>query len=473
MAVPVTMPQLGESVTEGTVTRWLKRVGEHVEADEPLLEVSTDKVDTEIPSPAAGILQAILVQEDETVDTGTQLATIAQTDPATAPPAGPQVDRPSPSRRPIHPNHRPPIPSSAAPSPPLAAPPPPRPVAPAAQPVAPAPQPAAPARNPGGVAQRGRADSGAYVTPFVRTLAREHGVDLASLRAARNGDRIRRDDVLRAARSPRASQAALTPPVPRTTPALPVPVAERAPARDERGGTVVDIGPARRAFAASLLESLRTSAHLTTVVEADVTETVRSCEAAAASFRAREGVELTLRPFLASAVLEALKAYPVLGARADLDRKVIVHPDEAHLAITVGTPQGPVSPVIRNAGDLNLAGLARALDDLDERARTGCLVPENLSGATFTLDDRSAEGALFSTAVIAQPQVAVLGTGAVTRRPVAVAHPLLGEVVAVRSVLCLALTYDHRLIDGADAARFLAAVTERLQGGSLTAGLDI
>jgi pyruvate dehydrogenase E2 component (dihydrolipoamide acetyltransferase) len=235
----------------------------------------------------------------------------------------------------------------------------------------------------------------------------------------------------------------------------------------------VEIGPARRAFAASLLESLRTSAHLTTVVEADVTETVRSCEDAAASFRAREGVELTLRPFLASAALKALRAYPVLGARADLDRKVVVHPDGTHLAITVGTPQGPVSPVIRNAGDLSLTGLARAMDALDERARTGRLAPEDLSGATFTLDDRSAEGALFSTAVIAQPQVAVLGTGAVTRRPVAVAHPLLGEVVAVRSMLCLALTYDHRLIDGADAARFLAAVTECLEDRGRTAGLDI
>ncbi|WP_131737054.1 2-oxo acid dehydrogenase subunit E2 [Actinomadura roseirufa] len=421
MAVPVTMPQLGESVTEGTVTRWLKGVGESVEADEPLLEVSTDKVDTEIPSPAAGILHSILVQEDETVETGTQLAVIREA-----------------------------VPSSEAPPPP---PPAPRPAR-APRPAVSVPHPVASARD------HRAAGSGTYVTPFVRTLAREHGVDLASLRPGRSGDRIRRDDVLRAARSPRGPQEA---------PAPPAPVAERAPAEQPRAGTVVEIGPARRAFAASALESLRTSAHLTTVVEADVTEAVRSCEAAAASFHAREGVDLTLRAFLALAALSALRAHPILGARADLDRKEIVHPDGTHLAITVGTPRGPVSPVVRNAGDLNLAGLARAIDDLGDRARTGRLAPEHLNGATFTLDDRSAEGALFSTAVIAQPQVAVLGAGAVTRRPVAVAHPVLGEVVAVRSMLHLALTYDHRLIDGADAARFLAAVTAHL--GRPAAGL--
>ncbi|TYB48907.1 2-oxo acid dehydrogenase subunit E2 [Actinomadura chibensis] len=413
MDVPVTMPQLGESVTEGTVTRWLKGAGDSVEADEPLLEVSTDKVDTEIPSPAAGILRSILVQEDETVDTGTQLATITEAVPAAALPAVP----PPPA------------------------------------PVARTPHPVAPDRG-NGVAVRSRARSGGYVTPFVRTLAREHGVDLASLRPSRSGDRVRRGDVLAAARPPHPPQ----PP-----PIAPVPQAVR-------GGAVVGIGPARRAFAASALESLRTSAHLTTVVEADVTETVRSCEAAAASFRAREGVELTLRPFLALAALSALRAHPILGARVDLDRKEIVHPDGTHLAVPVDTPDGPVAPVIRDAGRLNLAGLARALDDLHDRARTGRLAPEELSGATFTLDDRSAEGALFATAVIAQPQVAVLGAGAVTRRPVAVAHPALGEVVAVRSMLCLALTYDHRLIDGADAARFLTAVAERLADGGPATG---
>ncbi|MFC4054134.1 2-oxoglutarate dehydrogenase, E2 component, dihydrolipoamide succinyltransferase [Actinomadura syzygii] len=461
MDVPVTMPQLGESVTEGTVTRWLKGVGESVEADEPLLEVSTDKVDTEIPSPASGILQSILVQEDETVDTGTQLATITESAPAAAPPAAP-----------------PPLAPVA------------QPIAATPQPVASVPHPVAPARTHAGVAHRGRTGSGGYVTPFVRTLAREHGVDLASLRPSRTGDRIRRNDVLAAARpAPQAPlapvpQTAATPPVPQTAVGSPVPQVAVAPpipqvavtqpvSQGARAGAVAEMGAARRAFAAGALESLRTSAHLTTVVEVDVTETVRACEAAAASFRAREGVELTLRPFLALAALSALKAHPLLGARVDLDRKVIVHPDGTHLAVTVDMPGGPVAPVVRDAGHLNLAGLARALDDLGERARTGRLVPDDLGGATFTLDDRSAEGALFGTAVIAQPQVAVLGAGAVTRRPVAVAHPELGEVVAVRSMLYLALTYDHRLIDGADAARFLTAVAERLADGGPTTGPGI
>ncbi|MBT2212266.1 2-oxo acid dehydrogenase subunit E2 [Actinomadura sp. NEAU-AAG7] len=426
------MPQLGESVTEGTVTRWLKQVGEYVEADEPLLEVSTDKVDTEIPAPASGILQAILVQEDETVDTGTPIATITEAERPAAAPAPPPVPTPPPAPTP-----------PSAPTPP-----------PAPQPVAAGAVQAAAVHN-GGV-RRGRAASGAFVTPFVRGLAREHGVDIATLRPAKDGDRIRRGDVLRAARPPRPA------------PAPPAPAAV-----EPHGRRFEELSPARRAFAAGLMESMRTSAHLTTVVEVDVTGTVRACEAAAASFRAREGVELTLRPFLALAALGALRAYPVLGARVDPDRKAVVHPDGAHLAIKVDTERGPVAPVVRDAGDLNLAGLARAIADLTERARDGRLGPEDLSAATFTLDDQGAGGALFSTAVIAQPQVAVLGAGAVVRRPVAVAHPALGDVVVVRSMLHLALTYDHRVIDGADAARFLTAARERLESGGLAAGLDI
>ncbi len=461
MAVPVTMPQLGESVTEGTVTRWLKQVGEHVEADEPLLEVSTDKVDTEIPAPASGVLQSISVHEDETVSTGTELARITALDRAPA----------------------------AVPAPPASSPKPPTPPEPVETP----PAPAAPHRT----GAPGTRRSGGYITPFVRRLAFEHGVDLTSVRPARPGDRIRRQDVLAARKN--QDQAAPTPPdapsptlppqnpsplAPAPSPvasatssaalmsgsaaAVPSPVAGRVPEVEEGvRGTTGALSPARRAIAARVTESLRTSAHLTTVVEVDVTKIVELCESAGERFRAREGVELTPRPIIAMAALAALKESPEINCRVDPDAGVIVHPDGQHLAVTVEVPGGTVTPVLRDAGSLNLAGLAHGLAELAERARAGRLAPADLAGGTFTLADAGAAGTLFATAVIDQPQVAVLCTGAVGRRPVVVRSPALGEVVAVRSMIHLALTYDHRIIDGADAARFLTRVKERLETGDL------
>ncbi|MEO3830021.1 2-oxoglutarate dehydrogenase, E2 component, dihydrolipoamide succinyltransferase [Actinomadura sp. B10D3] len=436
MAVPVTMPQLGESVTEGTVTRWLKQVGEHVEADEPLLEVSTDKVDTEIPAPVSGVLRSISVQEDETVATGTELARIGAAErvpePAAATVPGPPPASPAAG----------PAPASAAPPVPAGTP------------------PAAPASHRTGAPGR-RRTGGGHITPFVRRLAFEHGVDLASVRPAKPGDRIRRQDVL-AARKSRDE----------AVPASPAgPVAGRGPeAEGGVRGTTGVMDPARRALAARLKESLRTSAHLTTVVEADVTKIVEWCASAGERFRAREGIELTPRPFLALAALAALAESPEINCRVDPEAGVIVHPDGRHLAVTVDVPGGTVKPVIRDAASLNLAGLAHALADLSERARAGRLDPAELTGGTFTLADTGAAGALFATAVIDQPQVAVLCTGAIGRRPVVVRTPALGEVVAVRSMVHLALTYDHRVIDGADAARFLERVRKRLETGDLPVG---
>ena len=640
MSVSVSMPQLGESVTEGTVTRWLKKEGERVEADEPLLEVSTDKVDTEIPSPVSGVLRGITVAEDETVAVGAELAVIDEEGSAAgaaagaaaggaadeAGPAAPDgqdgsagpADRPAqaapgngaqpaaaqapaqdaaayqqpPSPPPAYqqpayppPAYPPPayqqpayppaasgpgyqqsgstVPGfpapPAEPAPPAVAPeqaaqvrpaepahaeaPPPAP--PQAAPGQPGPQAAAaevppyagPQREapqqeaayPAGAAPAAQDGSvplisgtdGPYVTPLVRKLAAEHGIDLGSVAGTGVGGRIRKQDVIDAARALRGPGAVPAPSQPGQPPAVAAPgpaavpqarppatgpaaapatappaatapaAAAAAPAAaagygqdaaapgrssvvpSSLRGTTEHMSRARQVIAKRMVESLQVSAQLTTVIEADVTAIARLRDRAKKDFEAREGVKLSYLPFFALAAVEALKVHPRLNAVIDTASAQVTYHDAEHLGIAVDTDRGLMVPVIRKAGDLNIAGLARKIADLAERTRAGRVSPDDLSGGTFTLTNTGSRGALFDTPIINQPQVAILGTGTVVKRPVVVEDPALGEVITVRSMVYLALTYDHRLVDGADAARFLITLKSRLEEGGFETELGL
>jgi 2-oxoglutarate dehydrogenase E2 component (dihydrolipoamide succinyltransferase) len=504
MPVSVTMPRLGESVSEGTVTRWLKKEGERVEADEPLLEVSTDKVDTEIPAPASGVLSAIKVGEDETVEVGVELAVIdeaggaaggspaAQQQPAeqSAEQSGAEPDAASqPAEQPAGEPERPAAqaqqPSWTSPQQPAPADG--RSAAAAAQPAPSRPQPAqsaAPAEQPAAAPARADEDelAGAYVTPLVRKLAAEHGVDLGALTGTGVGGRIRKQDVLEAAARTRQAEQTAQQQQARPAPAAgqparsqPAPVtpltvaASPSPLR----GTTEKMSRLRTLIAQRMVESLHISAQLTTVVEVDVTRIARLRQQAKADFEARAGVRLSFLPFFAVAAVEALKQHPKLNASIDTEAGTVVYHDAEHLGVAVDTERGLLVPVIHDAGDLNLGGMARKIADLAERTRANRIGPDELGGGTFTLTNTGSRGALFDTPIINQPQVAILGTGTVVKRPVVVDDPDLGEVVAVRSMIYLALTYDHRIVDGADAARFLVTVRERLEGGAFEADLGL
>ena len=432
----ITMPALGESVSEGTVTRWLKNVGDLVAVDEALLEVSTDKVDTEIPSPVAGTLLAIDVAVDTTVAVGARLALIGVSGSAPAPAA--------------------PV---APPAAPVAPTPPPAPVA--AAPVAPAPvapsAPSAPVSQP----------QDAYVTPIVRKLANDLGVNLASVRGTGIGGRIRKEDVEAAA--PKSAVAAVaSTPVAASTPSAPRPSAAVAsPLR----GTTVTMSRLRKVIAARMVESLQVSAQLTTVIEVDVTKIARLRDRSKATFEAREGVKLSFLPFFAVSVCEALKQHPVLNSSVEGDQ-IIYHGAE-HLGIAVDTERGLLVPVIHNAGDLNMGGVARKIADLAARTRDNKVTPDELGGGTFTLTNTGSRGALFDTPIINQPQVAILGLGAIVKRPMVVKGEDGGETIAIRSMVYLGLSYDHRVVDGADAARFLVTLKERLEGGAFESDLGL
>ena len=440
--VVVTMPALGESVTEGTVTRWLKNVGDSVNVDEPLLEVSTDKVDTEIPSPASGTILSIDVAVDSTVPVGARLAMIGAANAAPAAPAAPVVTPPAAPSAPV-------VTPTAAPVAPVVA----APVAP----VVAAPAPAAPV-----VAAQ---PDDAYVTPIVRQFAKEHGVDLSKVTGTGVGGRIRKEDILAAAK-PAAPAPAAAAPVPVAAAKSSAPVAV-SPLR----GTTVTMSRLRKVIAARMVESLQISAQLTTVIEVDVTKIARLRDKAKAQFAEREGVNLTFLPFFAVAVTEALKQHPVLNSSIDGDQ-VTYHGAE-HLGIAVDTERGLLVPVIRDAGDLNIAGLSRKIADVAARTRDNKISPDELGGGTFTITNTGSRGALFDTPIINQPQVAILGIGAVVKRPMVMKGTDGGENIAVRSMVYLALSYDHRIVDGADAARFLVTLKERLEEGSFESDLGL
>ena len=433
-ATIVSMPALGESVTEGTVTRWLKKVGDGVNADEALLEVSTDKVDTEIPSPVSGTVLSIDVPVDTTVAVGARLASIGVSGSNPAPVAKPAPVAPPVAQKPITP----------------------APVAQAPVVQAPAPVAAAPV-------SAVRSDD-SYVTPIVRKLAQEAGVNLSTIKGTGIGGRIRKEDILAA--SPRAASTPTAAVIESTPAAARGPIAV-SPLR----GTTVTMSRLRKVIADRMVESLKVSAQLTTVVEVDVTKIDRLRNAAKPSFEAREGVKLTFLPFFAIAVCEALKQHPVLNSSVEGDQ--ITYHNAEHLAVAVDTDRGLLVPVVKDAGDLNMGGIARKISEVAARTRENKITPDELGGGTFTITNTGSRGALFDTPIINQPQVAILGLGAVVKRPMVVKGADGGETIAIRSMVYLALSYDHRVVDGADAARFLVTLKERLEEGRFESDLGL
>ncbi|MER7744463.1 2-oxoglutarate dehydrogenase, E2 component, dihydrolipoamide succinyltransferase [Streptomyces bacillaris] len=470
----VTLPALGESVTEGTVTRWLKEVGEEVAEDEPLLEVSTDKVDTEIPAPVAGVLLEIVVGEDETAEVGAKLAVIGAPGaaPAAAPaqPAAPAQEAPkaeapkaeAPKQEaPAAPAPAPAAPAPAAPAPAPAAQAPAAPAAPApapAQPTPVTPAPAAPAAPSG--------DDGAYVTPLVRKLASENNVDLASVKGTGVGGRIRKQDVVAAAEAAKAAAAA---PAPAAAPAAKAPKLEASPLR----GQTVKMTRMRKVIGDNMMKALHSQAQLTSVVEVDITKLMKLRNQAKAAFAAREGVKLSPMPFFVKAAAQALKAHPVINARINEDEGTITYFDSENIGIAVDAEKGLMTPVIKGAGDLNIAGISKKTAELAGKARGGGLTPDDMSGATFTISNTGSRGALFDTVIVPPNQAAILGIGATVRRPVVIDHPDLGETIAVRDMTYLSLSYDHRLVDGADAARYLTSVKAILEAGEFEVELGL
>jgi 2-oxoglutarate dehydrogenase E2 component (dihydrolipoamide succinyltransferase) len=555
MSESVTLPALGESVTEGTVTRWLKKVGDRVEVDEPLLEVSTDKVDTEIPSPIAGVVEEIFVAEDETVEVGAVLVRIGdgtaagdapqadetpqqqdeapqpeqsppspeaeapaeeqdapgeqpaaeqeqsvdqqpaaeqaseetrpeetqpeesqpeasetqpESEPAESEAEQPEVEQPgaAESEQPVYeqPVSEQPVSQQPASEQPVYEQPASEPqTAPEQAPSAPepaqaeaAPEPSAPVVVPSAVTT---AHAG-YVTPIVRKLAHDKGIDLDEVTGTGVGGRIRKQDVLAALAD---EDAPVAEPVLESTPA---PALETSPLR----GTTVPMSRLRRVVAERAVVSMQTLAQLTTVVEVDVTRIAALRDHVKADFRNKTGTKLTFLPFFVLAAAEALRAYPIINATVDGEN--IVYPDHEHISIAVDTERGLLTPVIRDAGDLDLTGIAREIADLAERTRENKLKPDELGGGTFTVTNTGSRGALFDTPIVFLPQSAILGTGIVTKKPVVVTDGGL-DAIAIRSTVYLALSYDHRIVDGADAARFLSAVKARLEGGDFESALGI
>ncbi|MEW2399214.1 2-oxoglutarate dehydrogenase, E2 component, dihydrolipoamide succinyltransferase [Streptomyces sp. NPDC046862] len=466
----VVLPALGESVTEGTVTRWLKSVGDSVEADEPLLEVSTDKVDTEIPAPTAGVLLEITVGEDETAEVGAKLAVIGAPGaaPAAAAPAAPAAPAPAPAA-PAPAPAAPPAPAPAAPAaPPAPAPAPAQAAAPAPAPAAPAPAPAPVTPAPAAPAAAKATDEGAYVTPLVRKLAAENGVDLSTVKGTGVGGRIRKQDVTAAAEAAKAAAPAPAAAAPAAGAQKKAPVLEASPLR----GQTIKMPRIRKVIGDNMVKALHEQAQLSSVVEVDVTRLMKLRGRAKDSFAAREGVKLSPMPFFVKAAAQALKAHPAINARINVDEGTITYFDTENVGIAVDSEKGLMTPVIKNAGDLNIAGIAKATADLAGKVRANKITPDELSGATFTISNTGSRGALFDTIIVPPNQVAILGIGATVKRP-AVIETEEGTVIGVRDMTYLTLSYDHRLVDGADAARYLTAVKAILEAGEFEVELGL
>ena len=468
MSESVVLPALGESVTEGTVTRWLKNVGDTVAVDEPLVEVSTDKVDTEIPSPVAGVIEQILVQEDETVQVGAVLVIIGDRSGSTAAPSAP-VAEPAAEIAVAAPAVEAPVvqapPAVAAPvmaAPVVQAPVVQAPVvqAPVVQaPVVTAPIVSAPVIAAPAVPAAPVSDAG-YVTPLVRKLAAESGIDLTQVAGTGVGGRIRKDDVLN------ASSVA-----PSVTPAS-APVAAFVPGQaSPLRGTTEPMSRLRKVLAERAVASMVSTAQLTTVVEVDVTKIAQLRQKVQTAFVAKSGGKLNFMPFFALAAAEALRVHPKLNATIDGDN--IVYHGSENISFAVDTEKGLLTPVIRDAASLNIMEIAQQIADKAARTRANQLKPDELGGGTFTLTNTGSRGALFDTPVVFLPQVAILGTGVVTKRPVVVTDANGQDAISIRSMVYLALSYDHRLVDGADASRFLVDVKSRLEDANFDAVLGL
>ena len=455
----VTLPEMGESVTEGTVTRWLKAVGDEVALDEPLLEVSTDKVDTEIPSPVAGTLLEITVGEDETIEVGAQLGVIgdASAAPAAAPEPEPKAQESKPEPKPE--------PQGG----------------PKAAPKAEAPKAAAPKAAPAQAIPSAPVPEGTYVTPVIRKLAADSGVDLSSVKGTGVGGRIRREDVVAAAEAAKAAAAEAAKPAPAAqSPAAPAASSAApsgAPKPDAAAtsliGTTQKVPRIRQSIAKNMKHGLDTAAQLTTVIEVDTTRVAAVRAKAKSAFEAREGVKLSFLPFFVKAALEGLKAHPIINSTISDDLKELTYHGSVNLGIAVDTPRGLIVPVIKGADDLNIAGLARKIADLAKRTRDNKIGPDELFGGTFTITNTGSVGALFDTPIFVPPQSAILGTGAIVKRPAVIQDADGNDVIAIRSMMYLAMSYDHRNIDGADASRFLATVKRRIEGGEFEGDLGL
>jgi pyruvate dehydrogenase E2 component (dihydrolipoamide acetyltransferase) len=454
MSHEVTLPALGESVTEGTITRWLKKVGDTIAVDEPLVEISTDKVDTEIPSPVAGTLEEILVAEDETVEVGAILARIGDGSGAAAPAAAaPEAAAPEAAAPVAAPETTPAAPVAApvaeAPvAPPAVAP-------PAAAPLATPPAPVAAPASPAVVSAPAGSRAMPYVTPIVRKLANDHGVDLQKVSGTGVGGRIRKEDVVA------ASTGTVAPAAPATAT-----VVEASALR----GTTVPMSRLRKVIAERAVASMQASAQLTSVVEVDVTEIAELRQAVKDSFLQATGTKLSFLPFFVKASAEALRVFPIVNAVVDGEN--IIYPATENISIAVDTERGLLTPVLKNSGDKNLAQISQDISDLAQRTRDNKLSPDELSGGTFTVTNTGSRGALFDTPIVFLPQVAILGTGIVQKKPVVVTHNG-DDSIAIRHTVYLALSYDHRIVDGADAARFLTMVKDRLEAAAFDADLGI
>ena len=478
----VTLPALGESVTEGTVSRWLKQVGDTVEADEALLEISTDKVDTEIPSPVAGTILEIRVAEDETVEVGAVLVVIgdgsqagsapdnespdnetAQVDSAdtieeqtAAGDEGGQAPIPAQPGGTSEPEAKTPEPEATS------------------EPAKSEPTKSEPTKSETAKSETAEGDR-SYVTPLVRKLAAEHSVDLSSVTGTGVGGRIRKQDVLAAAEeAKKAAEAPAPAAAPAAAASAPAPAAKKPAAEPSNlRGTTEKLSRLRKTIAKRMVESLQVSAQLTATVEVDLTAISRIRAKAKDDFKAREGASLSYLPFITKAAIEALKVFPKVNATIDTEAGVVTYPDAEHIGIAVDTERGLLVPVIKDAGDLNLAGIAKKIGDLAARTRQSKVGPDELSGGTFTITNYGSAGTLMDTPIINQPQVAILGTGALVKRPVVIKDANLGEVIAVRDMMYLSMSYDHRIVDGADAARFLSLVKARLEEGDFGAELGL
>ncbi|MBM7050721.1 2-oxoglutarate dehydrogenase, E2 component, dihydrolipoamide succinyltransferase [Rothia sp. ZJ1223] len=439
----VTLPALGESVTEGTITRWLKEVGEEVAVDEPLVEISTDKVDTEVPSPVAGTLLEIRIQEDEDAEVGQVLAIIGDASAASTPAEEKKEE------------------------------------APAAEEQAEAPKaeekPAKEKKEEAPAAETSSESTGdVYVTPLVRKLAKQEGIDLSTVKGTGVGGRIRKQDVQAAVEAKKSSAPADEAPKAETdAPAAEKKTAPAAPAASSKRGTTEKAPRIRQTVAKRMVESLATSAQLTTVQEIDLTRLVALRNKAKDGFAAREGAKLTFLPFFTKAVTEALQQFPQFNSSMSDDFKEITYHGSENIGLAVDTPKGLLVPVVKDAGDLNIAGLAKKIGDIAKRARDGQVGPEELSGSTFTISSTGQTGGVFFTPIINQPNVAILGIGSTNKRPAIIQDAEGNDVIAVRSLAYFSLTYDHRVVDGADAGRFLNFLKQRLEEAAFDAELGL
>ena len=454
-SVNVVLPALGESVTEGTVTRWLKNVGDSVSLDEAIVEISTDKVDTELPSPAAGVITEIKVSQDQVAAVGAVLAVISSSAGAVAP-----------------------KPATPAPAPVVQTPPP----APKVETVVVPQAPPVATPTPTVFATTPSSSKDTYATPIVRQLAKEKGIDISTISGSGVNGRVKKEDVLNATGTPVAAPpvakpvaAAVSAPVATPTPvsAPAKPAAPAASVEQPLRGRIEQTTRLRRVIAERMVQSLHISAQLTSVVEVDVTKISSLRNKVKDSFVTREGVKLSFLPFFAKVAVDTLKEFPIVNATISADATQVAYSDAIHLAVAVDTPKGLLVPVIRDAGDLSIAGLARKIQDVANRTRDNKVTPDELSGGTFTLTNTGSRGALFDTPIINQPQVAILGTGAVVKRPVVVKGSDGNDQIAIRQMVYLALTYDHRLVDGADAARFLSSMKVRLEEANFESELGL